>query len=807
MVAGLYKRAHGRASSSSGWRFPSRSDTLALPKPQHHHIVHANMQEGINKLNDYLQSETNFNSGAATIQSEPHTPEHSSSLYSVAGAGNSRLLYTAQSKKASKHYPRYASTLEVDRHLQGRCNIQDKSPTASRGQKGSDVFALAETEARDEVFADIGCGHLISSPPLSGQETPGGGSRSEMASLGAQSPPLPPPDSPPLFFDEAAMDTLASAKPLTAKRARADIATPKKPGTEEARRQQDAEFIYTPARAPSAMKRQQLSVSPPKMLSDSNGSRSPAFTLASVSNLMSAGAEPARQPEPAVHVSQGGMDADASAIIAMYADSIADGYPNKTKDTNAHNSTTPSCEAPLQCTSDGDTIMLGNPATDMRHLDSGDEMADSRSGTTLSPSRPSTSGSLTQAFKGIGSSGLLPSEGYCAAAAEATAASMLKDTDPMNTASAPPPGTPASHVQQTPISSTANKQHTGFDIPADWLASPESVLREQWPEAAAIEAPLTQYSTLAEDDNSPIPVTPANQALLDSLSTQQVSPRRVPKFSQMDMEQQRKEYEERISRQNELREMLISSLKEEYAASLRAHEQQASSALEEAEEEFKRQLAERERELAAKLAAEQQRHQQDVSKHDEETLAQVSELGRESSKARAERDELRTMLDEYMAASTSLLEQKEEESNGLSRELGRLTLERQRLQEKLDEAKAHADSLVKERSEVQERLDLLAAENARLEELNSNLRSDILVAEERNTKIREHAENTLAKANAQVGSLHKQLAEAQKEAAALKSQATKADARARSLQIQLDSTKRQNEELLALCERLESSIM
>ncbi|KAJ1931905.1 hypothetical protein EC988_009633, partial [Linderina pennispora] len=74
----------------------------------------------------------------------------------------------------------------------------------------------------------------------------------------AQSPPALLPASPP-------NDQELSPKANSVKRTRADIATPRRPGSDEARRQEEMEYIETPARAPPAMKRFLRSESPTRV--------------------------------------------------------------------------------------------------------------------------------------------------------------------------------------------------------------------------------------------------------------------------------------------------------------------------------------------------------------------------------------------------------------------------------------------------------------------------------------------------------------------------------------------------------------
>ncbi|KAJ2811931.1 hypothetical protein H4S07_001748 [Coemansia furcata] len=325
----------------------------------------------------------------------------------------------------------------------------------------------------------------------------------------------------------------------------------------------------------------------------------------------------------------------------------------------------------------------------------------------------------------------------------------------------------------------------------------------------------TEPSTPNHGNGKPdslISVTPANQRLLDSLEIQWVSPRRVPKFSDVDMEAVRAEYEEKMGRQNELREMLLEALKEEYAANMRKQEDMADQALREAEELFQKHAAQREREFEERLRAAETNHAGEIARRDEDTRVQEAQLSREIENLITERADISTelaqtrqTLEEYVATSGRLMDEKDAEINGLTRELAKLTLDRQRLQEQLGEALKTSEELFAKHSEDTQLIDALEAAKKQSDELNNTLHHDVLVSEERAAKIKEYAEGKLAEANAEISSAHEQLAAARLDAAGLRAQASKSDARARSLQIQLDSTKRQNVELLALCERGDGS--
>ncbi|KAJ2556822.1 hypothetical protein EV175_001746 [Coemansia sp. RSA 1933] len=207
------------------------------------------------------------------------------------------------------------------------------------------------------------------------------------------------------------------------------------------------------------------------------------------------------------------------------------------------------------------------------------------------------------------------------------------------------------------------------------------------------------------------------------------------------------------------------------------------------------------------IEALKQGFQRQLSKQSQESQAHIERYKAKVSELTTERDEMQFMLEEYIATSGRLIEQKESEADVLTRELGKATLERQQVQAKLDECESRADALSSERKEAYERVESLVAENVRLEDLSNDLRNDVLVAEERNGLIKKHAQATLDKANAEITKLHGLLTQTKSDVSSLQTQTSKVDARAKSLQIQLNSTKQQNKDLLELCERLESSLV
>ncbi|KAJ2897121.1 hypothetical protein IWW38_001821 [Coemansia aciculifera] len=272
------------------------------------------------------------------------------------------------------------------------------------------------------------------------------------------------------------------------------------------------------------------------------------------------------------------------------------------------------------------------------------------------------------------------------------------------------------------------------------------------------------------------------------------------------MEDVHRNYKDKANTQSKVRDKLVQTLRDEFSESAKSQQLKAAQTLQSLRHEHRQQLAALEQELARKMAAEQQRHAREIGQQAAAVQAELDELRGGFASMRAERDDVQAMMEEYVTTSTRLIEQKDEETSGLGRELGRLTLDRHRLQEQLSEATKRCDMITAESSERSARAETLAAENERLEKLAASLRADVLVAEERSAKIKAHAEDMLGKANAEIARLMDLAATAQKELAAAGTRGTKADARSKSLQIQLDSTKQQNEELLSLCERLEGSI-
>ncbi|KAJ2621242.1 hypothetical protein GGI25_003434 [Coemansia spiralis] len=736
-------------------------------------------------------------------------------------------------------------------------------------------------------------------------ETPSSLRKFDESNLALQSPPMLA-QSPLLTKSEDAFE-----RPMgSMKRTRADIATPRKPGSDEARMQEEMSFINTPARAPPAMKRLMRNGSPvsrrtslePDSSSDlyslppehdSGGSlisatqslsvalpdsatSPPKFDLANIADSSNIVADSSDKQPPTYHIDVD--DPFVDDTMAMSPDvtvsetlqeqqeqkepgqlpeqtifkgqqqeqKLIEGTPFKQLPATAPKPESPESMETDSCVPAKDTQEAAVEVTDGCHTitDTDEKLIDDaipaesdseiEFATESMHLRSPFSATLAVDSKADAASSEVEMEDVQAEnikddvfadnlasprkeiislpstrleQPELTTAKILSDPELMYAAAIPLPSTPALNSQtKTPIRSAKQKDSADFYIPTDWLMD----MSPSGQHTQDNESSLKHFSSPnAENDENLIPVTPANQKLLDSLEIQWMTPRRVPKFSEADMEEVRAEYEEKMKRQNELREKLLETLKEEYASNMRKQQDMADQALKEAEEMFQTVMEHKEREFADKLAVELKKQSDEFARRDEESRVQVAELLREINNSNDERallsvqkDEVQTMLDEYEAASTKLLEDKEAETMGLTRELGKLTLERQRLQEQLEEANAHVNSLAMEGAETANRVESLITENARLEELSGALRNDVLVAEERSAKIKEYAEGTLAKANTEIANLHERLTASQQEAAALKLQSTKAEARVKSLQIQLDSAKRQNEELLALCNNL-----
>ncbi|KAJ2203680.1 hypothetical protein IW143_005733, partial [Coemansia sp. RSA 520] len=370
------------------------------------------------------------------------------------------------------------------------------------------------------------------------------------------------------------------------KRSRADIATPRKPGTQEARAQQDMEFINTPARAPSSMKRHMRTGSPvSRTLVEPNSgldipdvvdavivdSSPPRFALAQsddqqmeVSRIVTSDEEVFGSPV-AIKVLSPQTKLTLEATAAVDAMQIV--------------SFEPTLAAPVADIVE-DTV-IAEADTQMMAVDSAMAKADTQM-MAVDPVEPSFSSLIVvetvspeaifqAALKASNSEtasltavSVTPEPGVQAPVgrpqvvrarserAELTTAKIFDDPELMNAASVPLPSTPSMDRKSVTPQKFDKKDPSDFFIPTDWLMDPGTVKRSGR-QTDAPNTPLKQYSPTSNSD-SLIPVTPANQKLLDSLEIQWVSPRQVPKFSQVDVDAIRAEYEDQIKRQNELRE-------------------------------------------------------------------------------------------------------------------------------------------------------------------------------------------------------------------------------------------------------------
>ncbi|PIA14953.1 hypothetical protein COEREDRAFT_82373 [Coemansia reversa NRRL 1564] len=231
------------------------------------------------------------------------------------------------------------------------------------------------------------------------------------------------------------------------------------------------------------------------------------------------------------------------------------------------------------------------------------------------------------------------------------------------------------------------------------------------------------------------------------------------------------------------------------------HNEQTSLLLLEVEKRFERRLAEIESQLYAKIETERHMHTLELSQRDK-ALAEMTQQMSQVLQIQAERDEYRELLEDCMSTTEELACQHESEKDGLTRELGALTLERQRHEEELNLLRANVKQLQSEQKDAQTQINELRAENTRIDRLNTVLRGDVEIAEQRNSRIKEHAHETLNRANAEISSLHAAATVAKNKINEMSSRILKSEARAKSLQIQLTSTKQQNKELLTLCEGL-----
>ncbi|KAJ1746908.1 hypothetical protein LPJ78_005607 [Coemansia sp. RSA 989] len=613
------------------------------------------------------------------------------------------------------------------------------------------------------------------------------------------------------------------------KRTRADIATPKKPGTMEAQRQQEMEYIATPARAPSAMKRMMRSESPDARITDNDGSLRLAAQppLSSKRNqsppkFLLGQNDSSRQLKSPIMDDDDGLFGSPQALKSKNVDNEkhvqADTQSEMVIETdddvikvdeNSNEQTMVVTEdSDIEFTIKAETDTLSSMVIDTESpaipeydmlvvkvtpeaiaeaaLAPGTMDADVASAAKVEEQEPRTPAAIAKRF---------PAATDRSERAELTTAKIFDDPELMHAAAVPLPGTPSLNNQSV-VTPCRESKDSDFSIPTNWLMDLNTVKRGG--QQAQPDSPTQKF----EEENNLIPVTPASQKLMDSLEIQWVSPSKVAKYSQEYVDQLKAEYEAKLQNQKELSEKLMREAQTEHEAKMKRKDEETDQMLKEADEMINASAEHQEREYAKKLAEQEQKHQEEIRKRDEELGQEIDTIINERKEIIEERDQLRATLDDYVATSTKLLEEKDAETVGLTRELGKLTLDRQRLQEQLQEALVRADALEEEKTDSLVRIEALTTENMRLDQLTSALRNDVLVAEERCTKIKDHAQNTLAQANAEIQNNHEQLTQAREEAATSKAQAAKAEARLRSVQIQLDSMKRQNQELLALCEGL-----
>ncbi|KAJ2629386.1 hypothetical protein H4R22_003347 [Coemansia sp. RSA 1290] len=613
------------------------------------------------------------------------------------------------------------------------------------------------------------------------------------------------------------------------KRTRADIATPKKPGTMEAQRQQEMEYIATPARAPSAMKRMMRSESPDARITDNDGSLRLAAQppLSSKRNqsppkFLLGQNDSSRQLKSPIMDDDDGLFGSPQALKSKNVDNEkhvqADTQSEMVIETdddvikvdeNSNEQTMVVTEdSDIEFTIKAETDTLSSMVIDTESpaipeydmlvvkvtpeaiaeaaLAPGTMDADVASAAKVEEQEPRTPAAIAKRF---------PAATDRSERAELTTAKIFDDPELMHAAAVPLPGTPSLNNQSV-VTPCRESKDSDFSIPTNWLMDLNTVKRGG--QQARPDSPTQKF----EEANNLIPVTPASQKLMDSLEIQWVSPSKVAKYSQEYVDQLKAEYEAKLQNQKELSEKLMREAQTEHEAKMKRKDEETDQMLKEADEMINASAEHQEREYAKKLAEQEQKHQEEIRKRDEELGQEIDTIINERKEIIEERDQLRATLDDYVATSTKLLEEKDAETVGLTRELGKLTLDRQRLQEQLQEALVRADALEEEKTDSLVRIEALTTENMRLDQLTSALRNDVLVAEERCTKIKDHAQNTLAQANAEIQNNHEQLTQAREEAATSKAQAAKAEARLRSVQIQLDSMKRQNQELLALCEGL-----
>ncbi|KAJ2820260.1 hypothetical protein IWW50_005124, partial [Coemansia erecta] len=132
----------------------------------------------------------------------------------------------------------------------------------------------------------------------------------------------------------------------------------------------------------------------------------------------------------------------------------------------------------------------------------------------------------------------------------------------------------------------------------------------------------------------------------------------------------------------------------------------------------------------------------------------------EAAEIAAERDELERLLFECIGTSEAMARQHEDGRQELSYEC-------QSLRDELHRARAEHKSVLDKHHMSLARTRELEEENTRLQGLVQMLQGDVAVAERRNAQIKDHAQLTIDRANAEIARLHACITQAHKDAAAM----------------------------------------
>ncbi|KAJ2453074.1 hypothetical protein EV183_002503 [Coemansia sp. RSA 2336] len=157
-----------------------------------------------------------------------------------------------------------------------------------------------------------------------------------------------------------------------------------------------------------------------------------------------------------------------------------------------------------------------------------------------------------------------------------------------------------------------------------------------------------------------------------------------------------------------------------------------------------------------------------------------------------ERDQLQILLDECITTSEQLVRQHEAEQRELIAELEDADRTAEQLREELSVSQSNYDALLNEHRDTLHKAGSLASENQRLQELVRTLQNDIGVAEQRNQRIKQHAETTVSKANAEISRLQEQLAVARKETCGMHEHIRRAEVRAHKMHSKLTPYKKRS---------------